>query len=159
MGCIRNEILQKRKKPEQRSSRGEPLTAKFAKKSREGRKELLCDLCGFSLRTLRLRAFGVRGRSRLRRQWIHLAENSHRFQHHAAYNLETLRTQLIDRILRSVPEDIVVAVVEVDEVGAGNAAFDERDVIVGDFIVIAEKMRLISQPRGGLIDHALQPRR
>jgi len=40
--------------------RGKRLTAKIAKKSREGRKEkggnLLCDLCGFSLRSLRLMA-------------------------------------------------------------------------------------------------------
>src|ERR1039458_6579411 len=56
-----------------------------------------------------------------RRQRIHLVENADRLQHGAAYNFQALGAELVDGVLRSVPEHIVIAVVEVDEVGGGGA--------------------------------------
>src|SRR5579864_6182159 len=75
----------------------------------------------------------------LRGQRLHLVEDVHGLQNHAANNLQALGAELVDRVLRSVPEHIVVAVHEVDQVGARDAALHERKVIVRDLVVATEK--------------------
>src|SRR5271168_3595189 len=66
----------------------------------------------------------------LRRKRVHFVENIDGLQHGGADNFQALRTELVDRVLGRVPEDIVIAVVEVDEVRAGDAVLHEGNVIV-----------------------------
>ena len=61
---------------------------------------------------------------------VHFVQDARAFQHGLAYDLQALRAEFIDCILRRVPEDVVVTVVEVDQIDAGNAPFDEREMIV-----------------------------
>src|ERR1039458_8800271 len=87
-----------------------------------------------------------------RRQRIHLVENADRLQHGAAYNFQALGAELVDGVLRSVPEHIVIAVVEVDEIGGGHAPLYEGNVIVTHPRQgTREEMRLIAKPGGCLI--------
>src|SRR5580700_926379 len=81
----------------------------------------------------------------LRRQRVHLVENGDCFQHGAAYNFQALGTELIDGVLRGVPEHVVVAVIEVDEIGGGHASLYEGNVVVFHARDSArEEMRLVA---------------
>src|SRR5208282_6923739 len=65
--------------------------------------------------------------------------------------------ELVDGILRRVPEDIVVAVVEVDKIGAGYAPLHKGNMIVLHSHSSCEKMRLIAKSCSGLIHHVFEP--
>src|SRR5215469_1208765 len=93
----------------------------------------------------------------LRRERVHLIENANGLEHNAADNLETAQVELVNRIFRGVPVGEVVAVGEVNEVHGGNTSFHKRNVIVEDLQFAAEKMGLISQTLGRLINNFLQP--
>src|SRR5215469_3910104 len=75
-----------------------------------------------------------------------------RLQNDIAGDLEALGAKLVHCVLNRMVEDVVVAVVEVDDVGAGHAAFNERQVIVFDLEAACEEVRLISEFRGSLVD-------
>src|SRR5271166_2198502 len=92
------------------------------------------------------------------RQRIHLIQNRNSFQNRPADDFQALRAQLVDGILRGVPEDIVVTIIEVNQVGRGHASFYERNVIVTYARQgTCKKVRLIAEPRRGLIDYVFQP--
>ena len=57
-----------------------------------------------------------RMRPSLRRQGIHLVEKARGFQHHRAHDLQALGTQLVNGILRRVPENIVVAIHKINQI-------------------------------------------
>src|SRR5260370_29469633 len=54
-------------------------------------------------------------------------------------------------------EDVVVAVIEVDYVGARDAAFDEGQMIVFDGALAGVEVGLIAQALGGGVDEIEQP--
>src|SRR5580658_5469812 len=54
-------------------------------------------------------------------------------------------------------EDVVVAVVEVDNVGSGDTAFEEGNVIVFDRALARVEMGLVAQSLGGGVDEIEQP--
>src|SRR5216684_6512425 len=85
-------------------------------------------------------------------------QQSNCLQNDAAYDLQALRAKFVYRILRCVPEDVVVAVGEVDEVGGGHATLHEGEVIVANLVVARKKMGLIADAGGGLIYGVLEPR-
>src|SRR5580700_9653629 len=97
--------------------------------------------------------------SSFRRQQIHLVEDADCLQHGHADNFQALGTELVDGVLRRVPENIVVAVVEVNEVRTGDALLHKWDVIVVHRHGPSEEMRLIANPGSGLVDDVLEPRR
>src|ERR1019366_2552518 len=68
---------------------------------------------------------------------------SNGFQHHIATNRQRLRTELVHRVLRSVPEDIVVTVVEVDDVNRRHVDLQKRHVVVFDWRLVLVEMRLV----------------
>src|SRR6266849_4565622 len=82
----------------------------------------------------------------LRRQRVHFVEYADCLQNGFTHNFQALGAELVDRILRRVPEHVLVAVVEVDQVGAWYAALYERKVIVADGHGSREEMRLIAKP-------------
>src|SRR5438309_1141920 len=125
VGCIRNEIMEKRK-------------------TRAARCGLVLLLDSSQL---------------LWRERIHLVENVYRLQHDAADNLQTFWTQLVDSILRRVPEDVVVAVHEIDEVGAWHASLHERNMIVANLVRARKKMGLIAQAFRRFTHDIFEPRR
>ena len=99
--CIRNEIRQKRKSVEQAMSR-----QRCAKKTRP-------DLLRCSLRT----AHGpFTSPGLLHREGIRFVEDTNCPEHNVADNLQALRAEFVDGVLRRVPENIVVAIHEVDEI-------------------------------------------
>jgi len=57
---------------------------------------------------------------------------------------EAAGTELVDRVLYRVVEDVVVAVVDVDDVGHGDAALHKGKVVVVHACSLSEKMRLIA---------------
>src|SRR5690349_5976188 len=61
---------------------------------------------------------------------LHLVQHLNAFEDHVADNLQALGGELIDCVLRSVVEDIPVAVVEVDDVETRHATLNEWKVIV-----------------------------
>jgi len=124
--CIRNEIGEKRQLIEML----------------DNKTGLLCVLCGISPRAQRSKAltgehakdsqrsqrksdvsFHGKCRRLLRRQRVHLVEDAYCFQHHAPHNLQALGTELVCGVLCGVPEDIVITVIEVDQIGAWHSAF------------------------------------
>ena len=58
-----------------------------------------------------------------------------------------------------MPENIVVALVEVDEIGRGHAPLQKREMIVFDFQRAGEKVGLIAEPGRSLINGIFQPGR
>src|SRR5882672_12822584 len=76
-----------------------------------------------------------------------------------AGDLEAARAELVDGVLRCVMEDVVVAVVDVDDVGHGDAVLHEGKVVVANACSLSEKMRLIAEPCGGFQHKILQPGR
>src|SRR5216684_2979865 len=99
----------------------------------------------------------VQNNSLLGRERVHFVEDMDCFQNHRANNFQTLGTKLVDRVLGRVPEDIVVAVAEVDEIGTRYAAFLEGNVIISDLVGTPEEVRLISHANRGLVYHAFEP--
>src|SRR5258708_25291061 len=79
------------------------------------------------------------------RKRVHFVEDANCFQHGCSYDFQAFRAELVDGVLRCVPEDVVVAVVEVDEVGAGHAALNEGNVIVIYGQGTCEEMRLVTK--------------
>src|SRR5579864_9019407 len=77
-----------------------------------------------SQRSLWLKAFTMP--QSLRRERIHFVEDANGFEHHTADDLQALGAEFVDGVLRGVPEDVVVAVHEIDEVGAGHSSFHKR---------------------------------
>src|SRR5579864_76056 len=94
----------------------------------------------------------------LGRERVHFVNDARSLQDHGAGDLKTLRGEFVDGVLWRMPENIVVAVSEVDEVGASNAAAHKGEMVVGYFVEAGEKMRLISQALGRLADHVFEPR-
>src|ERR1700685_839433 len=97
-------------------------------------------------------------RESLWRECVHLVENADRFQDYRAGDFQALRAQLVHCVLRGVPEDVVVAVGEVDEVGGGDAFLDEGDMVVFHGLDAGEEVRLIAYAGSGLIDDGFEPR-
>src|SRR3979409_1958036 len=56
-----------------------------------------------------------------------------------------------------MPEDVVVPVAKVDQVGTGHASLFEGNVIVSDLVGAAEKVRLVPQSSRGFIYDAFEP--
>src|ERR1700681_2325035 len=94
----------------------------------------------------------------LRPEALFRVEQSNCLQNDAAYDVQALRAKFIYRILWCVPQDVVVAVGEVDEVSGGHTSLHEGKMIVADLVVTRKKMGLITQARGGLMDCVFQPR-
>jgi hypothetical protein len=128
MGCIRNEILEKRKmgsaKTRTRIVLGKPFTTELAEVSRKSQKSFLA-IFVLSQRSLRFNALRFGPRS-LRRERFHLVEDVHRLQDHSATDFQALAAEFINRVLNRVVENIVVSVVDVDDVGTGDADLHER---------------------------------
>src|SRR5579859_7431955 len=96
-------------------------------------------------------------RTSFRRERIHFVKDADGFQHYAANDLQALRAEFVDRILRTVPENVVVSIGEVDKVGRRHAPLQERKVIIADLILAREKMGLISQTLCRFAHNVLQP--
>src|SRR6202034_3947056 len=92
------------------------------------------------------------------RERVHSIEDTNGFEDHAAYNLQALGAEFVDRVLRRVPEDVVVAISEINEVSASHTSFHKWNVIVTDFVVVSEKMRLVPQALCRLTYDVFQPR-
>src|SRR5208337_1085166 len=88
-----------------------------------------------------------------------LVEQVDRFQDRIANDFEALGAELVHGVLRGVMEDVVVAVVEVDDVGAGDAAFYEGQVIVFDGALAGVEVGLVTLALGGGVNQIKQPRR
>ncbi len=69
-----------------------------------------------------------------------------------------LGTQFVHRVLRSVVEDIVVAVIEVDHIGIRDTAFGKRQVIVFNGALPGIKVGLVASTLSGSIDEVEKPR-
>src|SRR6266851_3694629 len=85
-------------------------------------------------------------------------QQSNCLQNDAAYDLQALRAKFVYRILRCVPEDVVVAVGEVDKVGGGHASLHEGKMIVEYRVATREEMGLVAKPRGCFMDDVFEPR-
>src|SRR5882672_12428421 len=82
---------------------------------------------------IRSRTFGVE--MRIKRSCTALMssaaiDHANGFQRGVTHNLQAPGAQLVERVLNCVVEDVVVAVVEVNDVDAGHAAFHKWQVIV-----------------------------
>jgi len=77
------------------------------------------------------------------------------FQHNVAYNLQALRAELVEGVLRAVPEDVVVTVRKINQVGHGHADAGKGQVVVLHRVQALEKVRLVAQAGGGLADQVL----
>src|ERR1700722_2138846 len=97
------------------------------------------------------------GPALFRRKRVHPVENADRFEYRAPHDFQALWAEFVDGVLRSMPEDIVVAVIEINQIGAGDASLDEWNVIVGYLVFAREKVRLIAETSRRFIDHLLQP--
>src|SRR5579864_9396288 len=75
-----------------------------------------------------------------------LIQHPHCFEGHRSDNFQTFWAEFIDRVLRGMPENIVVAVIEIDQVGAGNTPLHKG------FVVVAHRDG--SSKEVGLIAHA-----
>src|SRR5208337_2648219 len=64
------------------------------------------------------------------------------FQHRVSDDLQAVGAEFVERVLWRVVEDVVVAVIEVDEVGYRDADFGKRQVIVFDGDLPREEVRL-----------------
>src|ERR1035438_201697 len=80
----------------------------------ERKEKLFLAFLALPSRSLRFNALWCRPRL-LRREWIHFVEDANGLEHHAAHDLQALRAELVDCILGCVPENVVVAVCEIDE--------------------------------------------
>src|SRR6266446_7316131 len=80
------------------------------------------------------------------------------FEDRIAYDFEAFGTQFVHGVLRAVPEDIVIAVIEVDDVGAGDTSIDEGNVIIFDGALLGVEVRLVASALGSGIDEVEQPR-
>src|SRR5437899_2988010 len=65
-----------------------------------------------------------------RRQWVHLVQDADGFQNYAARDFQTLRAELVHRVLGCVPEHIVIAIHKIDDVGGRHSALHKWDVII-----------------------------
>ena len=77
-------------------------------------------------------------------------------EHSFTSDADSANSATIDTL--SVMEDVVVAVVEVDDIGGGNATFYERDMVVFERRLNLVEMRLVAAALGGLVDQVEQPR-
>src|ERR1700704_2751827 len=71
----------------------------------------------------------------------------HGLPDYVARNLQTARTELIDGVLRGVMEDVVIAVVDVDNVRNGDTSLGEGEVVIVDRGRLREEVRLIAESR------------
>src|ERR1700732_3256377 len=78
-------------------------------------------------------------------------------QNHTADDLQALRTQLVERVLRRVPKHVSVTVVEIDQIGAGHAPAHKGQVVIIYLDCASVEMGLVSQSGGRLIDNILKP--
>src|SRR6266849_3994448 len=88
---------------------------------------------------------------------LSLVEHVDGFEDGITHDFQALGAQLVHGVLRGVMEDVVVAVIEVDYVGARNAALDEGKVIVVDGALAGVEVGLIPQALGGGVDEIEQP--
>src|SRR5208282_283608 len=66
------------------------------------------------------------------------------FQNRIAYDFQAFGAQLVHGVLRGVMEYVVVSVIEVDVVGAGDATFNEGQVIVFDGALAGVEVGLVA---------------
>ncbi len=69
-----------------------------------------------------------------------LVQQAHGFKRYRTHDCQALAAQFVNVVLSAVPEDIVVTIVKINEVGGGYAPLDERHVVVFDVSGAAEKM-------------------
>src|ERR1700757_3021537 len=94
---------------------------------------------------------GQRNNPRAKSRWLPRVQHPHGLQNDVPRDLQTLRTQLVDCILRGVMKNVSVAVVEIDQIGAGNPQFHERQMIVLNVERAREKVRLVAKSCSGLV--------
>src|SRR5580704_2964515 len=80
-----------------------------------------------------------------------------RLQNYVAANRQRLRAQLVDRILHRVMEDVVVAIVQIDNVHRRNANLHEWQVIVLNASLVSVEVRLVAQVSSRLVNESAQP--
>src|SRR5215470_3115343 len=61
---------------------------------------------------------------------LFLVQQAHRLQYHRPHNFHALWTELVQRVLRRVVEDVAITIVEIDQIRAGNAAPNEWQVVI-----------------------------
>src|SRR6266487_1901777 len=81
---------------------------------------------------------GGRGRPPLHE--LFLVQQSHGFKGHSSDDGQALGTELVNSVLRAVPEDVVVPIVQVNQVSGRYAVLEERNMIVANFTSATEKM-------------------
>src|SRR6266536_2064244 len=69
---------------------------------------------------------------------LFLVQQSHGFKGHSSDDGQALGTELVNSVLRAVPEDVVVAIVQVNQVSGRYAALEERNMIVANFTSATE---------------------
>src|ERR1700723_1845686 len=89
----------------------------------------------------------------LRRDRIHLVEDANGFEDHVADDFQALGTQLVYCILRRVPEDVVVTIVKIDQIGRRDTSLHERNVIIANLVLACEKVRLVTKAFCRLADN------
>src|SRR5260370_4441109 len=89
---------------------------------------------------------------------LSLIQQPHGFERNRANDLQALRTKLVYRVLRSVPEDVVITILQIDQISTGHAPLHERRMIISDFIVSGVKIRLISELGRCTLNHSFWPR-
>src|ERR1035441_6616559 len=86
-----------------------------------------------------------------------LVEHSDGFEDGVAYDFQALWTELVHGVLRGVMEDVVVAVVEVDDIGGWDAAFHKRQMVVFHRSLKGVEVRLVALALRGGVDEVEQP--
>ncbi len=86
-----------------------------------------------------------------------LVQHSNCFEDGVAYDFQALGAELVHGVLRGVMEDVVVAIRHVNDIGAGDAAFHEGNVIVFFAALKGIEMRLVAAALGSGVDQVEQP--
>src|SRR5580765_4659828 len=77
-------------------------------------------------------------------------EQPYRLQNNGTCDLQTVWAELLYGVLWSVPEHVVISIVEINQIRTGDSTLYERRMVIvsGDFA--GKKMGLIAECRGGL---------
>src|SRR5437868_12694963 len=88
-----------------------------------------------------------------------LVQHPHRLENHIADDFHAFGTQFVYRILGLVPENVAVAIVEINQVSRRDAMANKWHLVVPDVATAGKKMRLVAKMTGSLVYQIFKPRR
>src|SRR5207237_275658 len=88
---------------------------------------------------------------------LSLVDHAYTLKRHGTDNFQTLRAEFVDSVVGGVVEDVVVAVIKINQICRRHATLHKGHVVVSHAHCPGKKMRLIAKLCGGSKDYVFEP--